>query len=45
VAAPTRYSVPTPELSVQVRRERAGVPRTTTDNPWRDLHPARIWPD
>jgi hypothetical protein len=20
-------------------------PRTTTDNPWRDLHPARVWPD
>lgn len=20
-------------------------PRTTTDDPWRDLHPVRIWPD
>jgi len=28
-----------------MRREPAGVPRTTTDNPWRDLHPTRIWPD
>jgi hypothetical protein len=21
------------------------VPRNTTSRPWRDLHPARIWPD
>jgi len=20
-------------------------PRVTTNNPWRDLHPARVWPD
>jgi hypothetical protein len=20
-------------------------PRTTTDDPWRDLHPALVWPD
>jgi hypothetical protein len=27
------------------QRERASVPRSTTDDPWRDLHPSRIWPD
>jgi hypothetical protein len=21
------------------------APRTTTDHPWRDLHPTRVWPD
>lgn len=29
-------------------RPRAGVaqiPRSTLDDPWRDLHPARVWPD
>jgi hypothetical protein len=20
-------------------------PRVTSDDPWRDLHPARVWPD
>jgi hypothetical protein len=49
-ATPNRDPAPGPEHSlqqrgVQVRPERAGAPRATTDNPWRDLHPARIWPD
>jgi hypothetical protein len=26
-------------------REGMSIPRTTIDDPWRDLHPARIWPD
>jgi hypothetical protein len=50
VATPIRDPAPSAQHGaqqhgVQVRPERAGVPRTTTDNPWRDLHPARIWPD
>jgi hypothetical protein len=23
----------------------AAPPQATTDNPWRHLHPARVWPD
>ena len=27
------------------RTSDAGIPRTTTSDAWRDLHPARVWPD
>lgn len=43
--APTRDVTPTQKYREPLERERASVPRTTTDNPWRDLHPTRIWPD
>jgi hypothetical protein len=38
-------STPMPSQPVLTRREDARIPRTTTDNPWRDLHPTRVWPD
>jgi hypothetical protein len=27
------------------RSDATGVPPITTENPWRYLHPSRIWPD
>jgi hypothetical protein len=44
-AATTRALMPSPNKAVPALREGAGIPRTTTDNPWRDLHPTRVWPD
>lgn len=43
-AAPASVPVPMP----MPPRQRAGdtqIPRPTPDDPWRDLHPARVWPD
>ena len=34
--------MPTP---AHPRAGEAQIPRPTLDNPWRDLHPARVWPD
>jgi hypothetical protein len=45
VAATTRAHMPSSNKGVLALREGAGIPRTTTDNPWRDLHPTRVWPD
>ena len=39
-----RAAVPTPPAPPRAGGA-APVPRTTLDNPWRDLHPARVWPD
>jgi hypothetical protein len=42
---------PTPILAPSAGEQRrarfgcVGLPRMTTDDPWRDLHPIRIWPD
>jgi hypothetical protein len=37
--------MPSPDQSALRPREGISNPRMTTDNPWRDLHPSRIWPD
>jgi len=45
VSAPAGDLMPSPENRAPALRERASIPRTTTDNPWHDLHPTRVWPD
>ena len=44
-SAPAVDLMPIPQNSAPALRERASIPRTTTDNPWHDLHPTRVWPD
>jgi hypothetical protein len=34
-----------PEAEPAAPARDTGVPRNTTSNVWRDLHPARVWPD
>jgi len=43
--APTPALVLPPEEGARAHSWRASLPRMTTDDPWRDLHPMRIWPD
>ena len=38
-------ATPSPQKPTPTPREGVSIPRTTTDNPWRDLHPTRVWPD
>jgi len=45
VAAPTPALMPAEENRAPEDREGVSIPRSTTDNLWRDLHPTRIWPD
>jgi hypothetical protein len=45
VAATTRAHMPSPNKAVLAPREGVSIPRSTIDNPWRDLHPIRVWPD
>jgi hypothetical protein len=45
VAAATRAPIPRHDEAVPAQREGTSIPRTTTDNLWRDLHPTRVWPD
>jgi hypothetical protein len=45
LTASTPAPLPPSKNTVLAPRERASIPRTTTDNPWRDLHPTRVWPD
>ena len=51
VAPTARPPMPGADQPAQVPRGDASNPRVTTDprvtpdNPWRDLHPSRIWPD
>ena len=40
--APTTAPAPAP---ASARTSAAAPPQATTDNPWRHLHPARVWPD
>ena len=43
--APPAFLVPPPEEGALAHSGNAIIPRTTTDDPWRNLHPMRIWPD
>jgi len=44
--APAAQVVAPPAERVQERAvQEAAKPRRTNDDPWRDLHPARVWPD
>jgi len=36
---------PEPKKAATAPARDAGTPRATTSHAWRDLHPARIWPD
>ncbi len=36
---------PAPPKTTAVPARDAGTPRITTSHAWRDLHPARVWPD
>jgi hypothetical protein len=47
-AAGTPDAAPEPAKVVPLDGARVNEyakPRTTNDDPWRDLHPARVWPD
>jgi hypothetical protein len=51
VAATPRAHMPGPNKAVPAPLEAlaplegGSIPRSTIDNPWRDLHPMRVWPD
>jgi hypothetical protein len=45
-APPAAQVVAPPAERVQERAvQEPAKPRRTNDDPWRDLHPARVWPD